>query len=387
MIGLAALPTFQRLFPNFQTQCTTLYTLLLPIGFVLLVAGLIGAVKQCSTPRAMLRPIISTMMIVMAIALFGEWTDQAKDALQTVVAQMDANPELAAQKYVEVLVAKQEPGEKHGWFGLPSSAEMYEAIVWGTLTIVGLVAQFLIWVAYIIQQFFVGLSYAFAPLFLGMLGLRSTSHIGARYILGTVGILAWPLGWAAASIATSNLIDVATEQGLVIATSVYGLQSIMAAATIGSWIILSTIIAPIVIQNAISTGGQIGSALVGGAMSAGASALSAGTTTAASLATGGAGAAGMLAGAAASGIGSLAGSAAQGGSSPMSGSMIQNVAQSLPRAQSSSSGAGSAAAAQSSSASSQKQGASTAPYNPKDPSNDAAAESLVGESQLAAVSK
>ena len=67
--------------------------------------------------------------------------------------------------------------------------------------------------------------------------------------------------------------------------------------------------------------------------------------------------------------------------------MIQNVAQSLPRAQSSSSGAGSAAAAQSSSASSQKQGASTAPYNPKDPSNDAAAESLVGESQLAAVSK
>jgi len=99
VIGLAALPTFQRLFPNFQTQCTTLYTLLLPIGVcVCWWPGLIGAVKQCSTPRAMLRPIISTMMIVMAIALFGEWTDQAKDALQTVVAQMDANPEVGCPK-------------------------------------------------------------------------------------------------------------------------------------------------------------------------------------------------------------------------------------------------------------------------------------------------
>jgi len=54
--------------------------------------------------------------------------------------------------------------------GCRVAAEMYEAIVWGTLTIVGLVAQFLIWVAYIIQQFFVGLSYAFAPLFLGNAG-------------------------------------------------------------------------------------------------------------------------------------------------------------------------------------------------------------------------
>ncbi|MEI6715755.1 MAG: hypothetical protein WCO60_18535 [Verrucomicrobiota bacterium] len=387
MIALAALPTFQRLFPNFQTQCTTLYTLLLPIAFVLLVAGLVGHVKQCSTPRSMVRPIISAMLVIMAIALFGEWTDLAKDALQTVVSKMDAHPEVAAQRYIEVLVAKTEPGEKHGWFGLPGAAEMYEAIVWGILTVVGLVAQFLIWVAYIIQQFLVGLSYAFAPFFLGLLALRSTSHIGARYILGTVGILAWPLGWAAASIATSNLIDVATEQGLVIATNVYGLQTIMAAATIGAWIILSTIIAPIVIQNAVSTGAQVGGALLGGALSAGAAALSAGTTTAASLATGGAGAAGMLAGAASAGAGSLAGSAMQGGGSSISGSMISSIAQSLPRAQSASSGSASSGATQSSGGNQQSQASSAPPFNPKDPSNDAEAECLAGSSQTAGVSK
>jgi hypothetical protein len=34
-------------------------------------------------------------------------------------------------------------------------------------------------------------------------------HSSIAGIMGTIGILAWPLGWAAASIGTSNLIDVA----------------------------------------------------------------------------------------------------------------------------------------------------------------------------------
>ena len=333
---IAALPTFQRLFPNFQTQCTTLYTILLPVAVVLLVAGLIAVVKQCQTPRSMVRPIITTMMIVMTIALWGEWTDVAKDALKTVVAKMDANPERAAQRYVEILVSKEEPKEKEGWFGLPSAAQVYEAVLWGILTLIGLVAQFLIWAAYIVQQFLVGLAYAFAPIFLAFLGLRSTNNIGIRYVMGTVGILAWPLGWAAASIGTSNLIYVATEQGLVVAGSIYGLQTMLAAAVVGGWIIITTLIAPVIIQNAISTGAQVGSALLGGALTAGASAISAGTTTGAALASGGVGALGIAAGAGAAAAGSLGGSTMQGGSSPLSGSLMQSLAHSLPRGRSSS---------------------------------------------------
>ena len=195
---LAALPTFTRMFPNFKEQCVTLYTLLLPIAALLLVTGIVSAVQHSHSGRSILRVVTTTALLTMAIAFFGEWTDMAKDAMQTVVSQMQANPENVATRYLEVLVSKDVPQDKTGWFGLPSSAEMYEAILWGVLSLVGLVAQFVIWGAYILQQFFVGLSFAFAPLFIGMLALRSTSHIGARYILGTVGIIAWPLGWAAA---------------------------------------------------------------------------------------------------------------------------------------------------------------------------------------------
>ena len=389
MMLLAALPTFQRLFPNFQTQCTTLYTILLPIAIVLLTAGLVAVVKQCQTPRSMVRPIISTMMIVMAIALWGEWTDEAKDAFKTVVAQMNASPDQAAQRYLNILVSKEQPKQKDGWFGLPSAAQMFEAVLWGILSVIGLIAQFLIWAAYIIQQFLVGLSYAFAPVFLGLLAIRSTSNIGLRYIMGTVGIIAWPLGWAAASIGTSNLIDVATQQGLVVVTAVYGLQTILAAAMIGGWIIITTLIAPVIIQTAISTGAQVGSALLGGALTAGAAAASAGASTAASLASGGAGTAGMLAGAGASAAGSMAGSAMQGGGPPLSGSLMQSLAARMPRSSSS----------QDSSASSKQQsggaeggggggggqgGASASAataYNAQDAGNDGAVQQMIEQSK------
>jgi hypothetical protein len=376
MTLLAALPTFQRLFPNFQTQCTTLYTILLPIAAVLLVSGLIAVVKHSQTPRSMLRPIITTMTILMAIALWGDWTDGAKDALKTVVAKMDANPEQAAQRYVDILVSKEQPKEKGGWFGLPSAAQMYEAILWGILSLIGLIAQFIIWAAYIIQQFLIGLAYAFAPLFLGLLALRSTSLIGARFIMGTVGIIAWPLGWAAASIGTSNLIDVATEQGLVMMTNVYGLQTILAAALIGGWIIITTLIAPVIIQSAVSTGAQVGSALLGGALTAGAAVVSAGATTAAVLASGGTGATGILAGAGTSAVGSLAGSTMQGGGPALSGSLVQRMAYSMPR------GRGSSTSSQGSSRNTGGTKASMrAPYNPRDASNDSEVQQMIAKSR------
>jgi hypothetical protein len=294
------------MFPSFQEQCGNLYTLLLPVSIVLLVAGLVGALQHCQSPRSMLRALCGTMCIVITIAFFGEWTDLAKDALQSVASRMDANPERAAQRYSEVLTAREIPGQKEGWFGLPGLAQIFEALLWAVLSFVGLIAQFIIWAAYIVQQFLVGLSYAFAPLFLGLLALRSTCGIGIRYIMGICGILAWPLGWAAASIGTSNLIDVATEQGLVVISNVYGTQTMLAGATIGGWIILSTLLAPVIIQHAVSTGAQIGGALLGGVLSTGTAMALTGAKLGASLAA--AGASGKASAGAAAGAGAVSSS-------------------------------------------------------------------------------
>jgi hypothetical protein len=386
MIPLAVLPTFARLFPNFRDQCVQLHTLLLPVATVLLVCGLIGEFQHARSARPVLRSIATTGVIVMAIALYGDWTDLAGDALKTVSEQMQANPERTAQRYLEVLVAKDVPSERSGWFGLPSGAQMVEAILWGFLSLIGLGAQFTLWAAYLLQKFFVGLGYAFSPVFLGMLALRSTASIGVRSILGTVGILAWPLGWAAASIGTSNLIDLATEQGLIISTNVYGLQTILAGALIGAWIVLTTLLAPVIIQSALSSGMQIGSALVGGAVTAGAAAASGGVTAAASIASGGAGGMGMALAAGASAAGSLAGSTMQGGGPPLSGSMASSLGFSRGSAQSAASTSATASrsgerSTESATSGSRSTSQPTSSFQPNDPTGDREASRLVAASQ------
>jgi hypothetical protein len=93
------------------------------------VCGLIGELQHTRSARPVLRRIVVTGVIVMAIAFYGDWSDLVMDALKTVSEQMDANPERAAQRYIEVLVAKESPSDKAGWFGLPSSAQMMEAIL------------------------------------------------------------------------------------------------------------------------------------------------------------------------------------------------------------------------------------------------------------------
>ncbi len=386
MIPLAALPTFARLFPNFRDQCVQLHTLLLPVATVLLVCGLIGEFQHARSARPVLRSIATTGVIVMAIAFYGDWTDLAGDALKTVSEQMQANPERTAQRYLEVLVAKDVPSDRAGWFGLPSGAQMVEAILWGFLSLIGLGAQFTLWAAYLLQKFFVGLGYAFSPVFLGMLALRSTASIGVRSILGTVGILAWPLGWAAASIGTSNLIDLATEQGLIISTNVYGLQTILAGALIGAWIVLTTLLAPVIIQSALSSGMQIGSALAGGAVTAGAAAASGGVTAAASIASGGAGGVGMALAAGASAAGSLAGSTMQGGGPPLSGSMASSLGFSRGSAQSAPSTSATPSRSGERSAESATSGSRSASqpmssFQPNDPTGDREASRLVAACQ------
>lgn len=150
-------------------------------------------------------------------------------------------------------------------------------------------------------------------------------------------MISWPLGWAAASIGTSNLIDVATEQKLVVLTNVYGLQTILAAAIIGGWIIITTLIAPAIIQSAIATGAQVGGALLSGVLTTGAAAATAGATTAATLGAYGAGAGLAFAGGAAASAGNVAGSTVQGGGPPLTGGMIERVAPLIALSRSSSS--------------------------------------------------
>ncbi|MGE9268098.1 MAG: hypothetical protein ACQKBY_08370 [Verrucomicrobiales bacterium] len=325
MTTLAAV-RFEQIFPSFEAQIQTLHDLLIPVAAVLMITGFISTLRFAYTPRSMLRAMMVIVLITATIALLPDWLNIFQKSSQTVVAKMDASPQNAAKRYIELIIQKQSDTEASSSlinFRLSTFSDM---IVTGILKVIGIIAAFIIWVAYVLQKFLLGFAYALAPIFLGMFALRSTSSIATRYLMSTVGLLLWPLGWAAASIGTSNLIDIFTNQGLAGFGPAYSAQSTLGAGVIGLWIIISTFIAPVIIQSVIASGANFGTALVGGSLTGAADAGKSAAGAAFGLSTGGAGLALAGAGAAVAIGSSAVGTTMRGGGRGFTGGTLQNLA-------------------------------------------------------------
>ena len=103
---------------------------------------------------------------------------------------------------------------------------------------------------------------------------------------------------------------------------------------------------------------------------------------AAVLASGGTGATGALVGAGASAGESLAGAMMHGGGPPLSGSLVQSLARSLPRSSSSGGSSGSAAqSGESGRSASAAPAPSAKPFNAKDAGNDGEVQQMIDESK------
>jgi hypothetical protein len=283
---------FNSLFPNFLSQCSQLKTTLMPVAYLLLVAGVISStITGQRSAGAYMRTVGRTIVYVMLLTFLVTWGNQLTQIVNTTVTEtIQANPANVFDEYNAALVAKKSTSEQTGWWDklFHAGTTIFEAIVSGFLWLFGLLASAILFYAYIVQKMILYLGYSLSPIFIGFMAIRSLSHIGNRYILGLVGVMAWPLGWAVAAIVTQGLLTFMTDQSFLQSSSVsgavnYGLQNFIGVALLGVWIIFSTIAAPLIIQRALVNGYQAGEALLGGATAAGLSAFSTGASTATTL--------------------------------------------------------------------------------------------------------
>ena len=99
------------------------------------------------------------------------------------------------------------------------------------------------------------------------MAIPALKHIGNRYLLNLVGVLLWPLGWAAAALITQGILDFMTDPSLQYidpTSTLPDLQKTIGVAAVGFWIIFSTVAAPVIIQNVITHGIQAGGQFAGG---------------------------------------------------------------------------------------------------------------------------
>ena len=283
---------FNSLFPNFLSQCSQLKTTLMPVAYLLLVVGMISStITGQRSAGAYMRTVGRTVVYIMLLTYLVTWGNQISQIVNTTTTEtIQADPANVFNEYNAALVAKKSTSEQTGWWDklFHAGTTIFEAIVSGFLWLFGLLASAILFYAYIVQKMILYLGYSLSPIFIGFMAIRSLNHVGQKYIVGLVGVMAWPLGWAVAAIVTQGLLTFMTDQSFLQNSTLsggagYGLQNFIGVGLLGVWLIFSTIAAPIIIQKALTEGYQAGAALLTGATGAALSGLATGATTAAAL--------------------------------------------------------------------------------------------------------
>ncbi len=265
---------FALTLPEPNLNYRALYAALLPLASVLLIAGFWPAVVSAPSSRELLLVILKFAVLVGLIAKFSVLGDLAQSYVDNLVVNtLKASPDEVASKYLKVLHEKKGAKDSKGFFSrLFSPATSFaEAMLACILLLFSLFAGCVQAVAYLFQKLAVQATYGLSPLFLALLSIGATRSVGTRFILGTVGILLWPLGWAVASLVTDALLKPLVEATTSLPEVIQFAQPVLFnleifTALIGLWIIFSTLVAPWIIQLAITTGSQTGT----GFLSAGA---------------------------------------------------------------------------------------------------------------------
>src|SRR5260370_1862391 len=285
---------FDTLSPNFLNQCTEMNHLLTPIAFVLLAIGIVSStVTGRRSPSAYLRTMGRTFAFAPTLAYLPTWSNEIATTVDSTVRDtMHADPAGVYQQYQKALAINKGTGSTSGsksWWDVLDGQALFEAGISIILWVLGFIASVIVFYAYLVQKFILYVGYALAPIFIGFLAVRTLHSIGVGFLLGYAGVLCWPIGWGAASLLTSGLIGFMTDQSFlsVGGSAGYGLQNLLGLAALALWLISSTIASPIIMQQAIATGAQVGQALTTTAVVAGSAGAAAGVAAVTTIAAGG----------------------------------------------------------------------------------------------------
>lgn len=333
--------SFERMFPGFLDAIQAARVPFVSLAFVIIVWSLVRRLSSFSHDpshnlKALTNAIILTGMVALSIPLLKLTGNGFNDLASSVGYQ--GSPAFLQKSIEETIVAythtaleEQEgtgggdtqhgilyyifhPGEavKDGSSGVVNAFYgMVIQLVIFILTAFYKLAQLVMWVFWLIQQFIVHFSSIFLPAFVAMVGVGAVSNIGYRYIMGLIGVLAWPLAWAFVNVGTEGLMNAAAEtinnaQGWDIGSYLWAGAILLCLPV---WIIFGYLFGPFLIQRMVTTGANAAQSMIGNMAAMGTRTAGAGAALGLAAATGGA--SGAVAGAAGS-----SGSGGGEGSSP-----------------------------------------------------------------------
>ena len=325
--------SFAISFPVLLVYVRQLYNSFVIISTVILFAGLLMAVWRgmLGNLTEIMRGIVTIAVIAVVFNFFPQWVDELQRIVyKGVVEQLGANPAETHQRFAELVTEPVDQDTEVGVWDIlfSDNGGLGKVLIFAAIYLLSKLAWFLMWLAFLVQHILLLLGIGVSPLFLSMFMLNATRGIAIRYILSLLGIILWPLGWAVADVITRSLLDLAAKGQIYLLTQndvvLYGSQTVFFLFLLSLWVIFSTLAAPRLVARAITTGSQVGVALLGGFGGAVAGGATTGIGGAAVASAGGAGGLALAAGGAGGTAGFLSSSA--GGSGALASAGIGALA-------------------------------------------------------------
>lgn len=269
-------------------------------------------------PSVFLWLLAKVLLIGLSTAFLRQWLMQLNDIVLAFGEMMGIDPTAVDERFIEFIAGKTAAAPNSSvWDVIWGTKSVGTALCYAFLWLFGWLTWGLQYVIKLVGGVLLTAGWALSPLFLSFFMLRPMAGVAQKYIVGLVALVLWPFGWVMAAVVTNAMLDAASSANLVPIIS--GGAPLAAPALtvllIGSWMLISSFLAPWVTTKVFLMGMNPASAIgqgVGGVLQ---SAFSGGVGAAVAVATGGAGAGGVIAAAVGGALASGGESAARGGGS------------------------------------------------------------------------
>ncbi|MCB1095968.1 MAG: hypothetical protein KDN22_10375 [Verrucomicrobiae bacterium] len=265
---------FDTLFPTFKANVEALHEGLLIFAYLTLVLGLLLSAYRgmFGNYSEIVRALVAIAVLSVTLGYIDEWVFELGNLVNDhVVTGLGTDPRETHTRFGEMIANPTDGDDDRAWYERifdPQTA-VAEALAKLLIWFAAKIAWVIVWWAYFIHKALVYFGISLAPIFLPMLMVNATRGIAVRYVLGLFSLIMWPLGWAVANLMTDALMAAAADRTLyefggVLGQASYAPQMLFFILVAAIWLLSSTIGAPIIMSRILTSGAQIGAALLGG---------------------------------------------------------------------------------------------------------------------------
>jgi type IV secretion system protein TrbL len=266
-------------------------------------------------PGDLIKLVVRVFFVGLAIVFLREWLMRLNDVVSAFGDYMSIDPAMVDEKFTKFVAGTSESKpDASVWDVIWDTGSVGTAIAYALLWLFGWLAWGFQYIVKLVGDILLSAGWALSPIFLSFFMVRPMAGVGLKYVIGLVALVCWPFGWIIAAVVTNAMLDAAARASLV-PILVPGATSatVLTVLLIGTWMIVSSILAPYVSTRILLMGANPAGALAQAVGGVGRAALVGGVSAGTAAVTGGASAAAVIAASAVGASASAAESAARGG--------------------------------------------------------------------------